>query len=1005
VLQPDSVNGVDTYISELSPNTNYGTSRDLWISSATGNARLSLLKFKLGAIPTGVRVLSAKLSVKQASTSDPNIPVTAHRIYSHWDENFATWKQRDDGVDWNTRGGDLDATVIAATDIGQPVVGRFEWDIAELVEGWLNGRYPNYGVALRTVEPNISGSKLDTSDHGDNRRFPILSIEYACECGTACIAPRGSGKVLMVIGDSPTSPATSDVVLRTRFEEWGYSVMFIQDDDSQANFDSGVAINDAVFISESVFSENVGSKLTNIVIGLVSAEGFLNDELGIASAAAWPVGDQVSVVDVNHYITSVFPLGPVTVNRGSMEGLTTSGADAPGAQRLAEWGSAGALLTLDAGDNLWSGGKARGRRVMVPLGREENIHLDYWTNSGSLIVQRALAWAADADVAGRRLLMVVINDKNLSSQEEDKMLLLQSWGYAVRLINQNESQSDFNDAVSINDVVFVTEDVNPNQVGTKLSAVDIGVVTEEAELADEFGFSDGISWGSGTQLTIDNSYFVSSSLPGGQVSVLSASEDFASLTGNIAPQIQVIGSSAGGSALVALETGAQAISGTTAGRRVLLPWGGSSMDVNHLSEYGLTLFERAIIWAADSSGTNTSIYFLTTEKDAALGGLSFTDVDIVAYRPWNDMANLFFDGGPTTLNADIDALHVLANGHLLLSPKGNATLGGLNFKDGDLVEYDIAFDTSTLIFEGKILFADDKAKIISVHVLGNGHLILSTDKAATLGGLSFTDRDLVEYDLATDTASLFFDGSTTTLNNKITGVQVLPNGHLVLSTKGDTTLGGLSFGVADLIDYNPLDDTATLIFDGSELFSDTDEKLASVHIGSGSGAIGSGGSCDGTFRDEFNATSYSGSDGSLDWAGNWLEVGESDGAAAGDIRVMNDDSNYQLRTRDNANGGVGVDREIDLSGASSATFSYVYRRDLKDSDDYTKVEIRDGNLALPWAELARHQGPANDGGYQSASHDISSYISTRTQIRIITAPTMGNNEEVWFDDIQILCGP
>jgi len=299
VLQPDSVNGVDTYISELSPNTNYGTSKDIWISSDTGNARLSLLKFKLGGIPTGVRVLSAKLSVKQTSTSDPSIPVTAHRIYSHWDEGFATWKLRDDGVNWNTDGGDFDATVIAAADIGVPANVRFEWDIAELVEGWLNGRYPNYGVALRTVEPNISGSKFDTSDHGDNKRFPSLSVEYACECGTACIAPQGSGKVLMVIGDSPASPSAGDAVLRDRFEEWGYSVSFIQDDDSETNFDSGIAINDAAFISASVDSGNVGSKLANAVIGVVNAKGDLNDEMGIASAAAWPIGDQIDVVDVS----------------------------------------------------------------------------------------------------------------------------------------------------------------------------------------------------------------------------------------------------------------------------------------------------------------------------------------------------------------------------------------------------------------------------------------------------------------------------------------------------------------------------------------------------------------------------------------------------------------------------------------------------------------------------------------------------------------------------------
>jgi len=429
------------------------------------------------------------------------------------------------------------------------------------------------------------------------------------------------------------------------------------------------------------------------------------------------------------------------------------------------------------------------------------------------------------------------------------------------------------------------------------------------------------------------------------------------------------------------------------------------MDVNHLNEFGLAIFERAIRWAADSSGTDTSTYFITTERDARLGGLNFTDVDIVAYMPWNDKAHFFFLGGATTLNADIDALHILGNGNLLLSTKGNASLGGLDFKDGDLVEYDIENDTSTLVFDGETLFGDNKAKITSVHLLDNGHLVLSTDKSGTLGGLSYTDRDLIEYDLATDTASMFFDGSTTTLNNKITGVQVLANGHLVLSTKGSATLGGLSFDASDLIDYDPINDTAEMIFDGSELFTDSDEKIISVHISSGSGSVTTGGTCNGTFRDEFNSVSLSGSDGNLDWSGDWAEVGESDGPGAGDTRISNDESDYQLLTRDNSNGGVGVERELDLSGAASVTLNYLYRRDLKNADDYTTVDIRDGNTASPWSELTRHQGPANDKKYESATHDISSFASSRTQIRFRTAPTMGGNEEVWFDDIQVLCGP
>ena len=48
-------------------------------------------------------------------------------------------------------------------------------------------------------------------------------------------------------------------------------------------------------------------------------------------------------------------------------------------------------------------------------------------------------------------------------------------------------------------------------------------------------------------------------------------------------------------------------------------------------------------------------------------------------------------------------------------------------------------------------------EIDAVHVLDNGNIILSTVGAATLGGLSFSDGDLVEYNPTTDIATLYFD--------------------------------------------------------------------------------------------------------------------------------------------------------------------------------------------------------------------------------------------------------
>jgi hypothetical protein len=117
-------------------------------------------------------------------------------------------------------------------------------------------------------------------------------------------------------------------------------------------------------------------------------------------------------------------------------------------------------------------------------------------------------------------------------------------------------------------------------------------------------------------------------------------------------------------------------------------------------------------------------------------------------------------GGFSTLFSDdenIDALHILDNGHIILSTDGNATLGGLSFEEGDLVDYNPLTGTASLYFDGD-LFSDDE-NIDAVHILDNGHIILSTEGNASLGGLSFNDEDLVEYDPVAGTASLYFDGS------------------------------------------------------------------------------------------------------------------------------------------------------------------------------------------------------------------------------------------------------
>jgi len=232
-----------------------------------------------------------------------------------------------------------------------------------------------------------------------------------------------------------------------------------------------------------------------------------------------------------------------------------------------------------------------------------------------------------------------------------------------------------------------------------------------------------------------------------------------------------------------------------------------------------------ILVAAVARPVNATI-ILSTDTTETLGGLSFYDGDAAEYDPATDTATLYFDENLFGGDEDIDAVHILDNGNIILSAESGATLGGLSFADGDLIEYNPTADTATLFF-GEGLFGSDE-DIDAVHILTNGNIILSTIDGATLGGLGFGDGDLIEYNPTTDIATLFFDESLFSADEDIDAVHILESGNIILSTGGAATLGGLSFADGDLAEYNPTTYTATLYF-GEVLFS-TNANINAVYV-------------------------------------------------------------------------------------------------------------------------------------------------------------------------------
>lgn len=626
-FRPGPAESEDAEIFDQAPNSNYGDAAESWVSSASNDTTRSLLRFDVGVLPAGARILEANLSLYRQSGSGADQPVSAHRILTPWSENSVTWNSREAGTAWDTPGGDFNNVAVTTTAVG-PDNRRYEWDITLLVQGWVDGSYQNYGVAMIAAVDGMAGERFYTSDQTDPTRRPSLTVVYACECGSTCMPRQGVGNILMVIGNSPTNPSVSDDFLRGRFESWGYSVTFIQDDDSQGNFDAAVATHDVVYVSDSVSGFNVGTKLTDSALGVVNQEGPLNDELGIATGYATTVGTEINIRDTSHYISSPFRAGALSIYANNMELLSAGGTEAP--QQLADLGGAGSLIAVDQGAPLAGGGTAAGRRVQVPLGEDSTVNLTRLNNNGWLILQRSLDWAIGAGVqgSGLEILFVVGDAGNPSPRDIGKKSLMESWGYNVTLLDDNVNEVELKESVQGIDVIYVSGSAIANFMLLQLGQLSTPLVNEEMELKADFGFSENEGYNATfTTLTTDNPHYINEPFAGGDVVTFSSNVTMWTLNGTMSDDLAHAGQIVSAvTVLATLDNGDRRWDGMpVTARRVQVPF--ENADVADMTADGQTLMRRSIEWAGGAGGLSGTFLdeFNAVAYDGNDGTLDWSD--------------------------------------------------------------------------------------------------------------------------------------------------------------------------------------------------------------------------------------------------------------------------------------------------------------------------------------------------------------------------------------------
>ncbi|MEM4723452.1 MAG: DNRLRE domain-containing protein [Candidatus Hadarchaeum sp.] len=176
----------DTTLHEDFPHSNFG---NVWyLRVGFEHEDSALIRFDLSSIPPGSRIVCAVLSLyAERWTGAPfELRVGAYNVKRPWVDMEATWLWARSGIPWQTPGcnGPDDREQIPEAEVTIRHIFRwYDFNLTRLVDGWVNGWLPNYGVSLQAVDkwdPEIIyfDSADDVSGTGSIEHRPKLFILY-----------------------------------------------------------------------------------------------------------------------------------------------------------------------------------------------------------------------------------------------------------------------------------------------------------------------------------------------------------------------------------------------------------------------------------------------------------------------------------------------------------------------------------------------------------------------------------------------------------------------------------------------------------------------------------------------------------------------------------------------------------------------------------------------------------------------------------------------------------
>lgn len=163
----------DAYITQFYPNLNFGGSDSLFAGLFQGinDGYRSLLKFDVSAIPSESTINSARLRLYIYRNDVPALskPIKIYRTLSSFNENTVTYNNQPP----------ISVTPDATTNITNELNTFIEWDITNLVNGWVNNSIANNGIMVVGLESTLSLVGFRSKEYVNAMQRPELVVDYA----------------------------------------------------------------------------------------------------------------------------------------------------------------------------------------------------------------------------------------------------------------------------------------------------------------------------------------------------------------------------------------------------------------------------------------------------------------------------------------------------------------------------------------------------------------------------------------------------------------------------------------------------------------------------------------------------------------------------------------------------------------------------------------------------------------------------------------------------------